>query len=95
MSVSKKDLVAIIGKVNNFCESLKVRRGECEENGAHIGPVEDKGAGYVVTSRSNPLRDKVSIQCVYCGTTMERPLNFEERKEISEFRKSLHETILY
>ena len=81
-----------IGPKETIEKSLN-KLGECKRQGQHIGPVKDV-ISYTVSSRSNPFRDNVSVQCSYCGMIFKRPLNLGELKEISDFNRSIHGTDL-
>ena len=79
-----------LGKLTQFLSELREKEEQCDQKGEHT-PV---WFGYVVTSRSNPLTDSVKGYCERCRTSLKRPLNSSEIKEIQDFRKQIHESFV-
>jgi hypothetical protein len=71
-------------RVKKFWDEVEAKRRECLSEG-HRDPV---FLPYTVSSGSNH-GDKVTGVCNYCLTPLERPLNGEEHKMITEFYRSL------
>jgi hypothetical protein len=78
--------------VNRLLDEIPARKEECRKAGKHKQFNENP---YVVSSRSNPLRDKVHGVCTYCLTFIGRPLNSQERQEIVEFWGLMNQPMTY
>lgn len=74
-------------KIHNFLELIEQKRKECEEKGHQ----EVIYLPYTISSKSNPLKDKVHGFCKYCYSPVSRPLDNSERKSIRELHERSRE----
>ena len=81
-----------MSEISELVAGIMTKREECERNGGHIQP---KKVGYIITTRIDPLRDRVTMLCTHCGTMYERPFDPEEVKEFCRFHSSLRDYRYY
>jgi hypothetical protein len=72
-------------EIIRYVRELIEKQKACAAAG-HVNPIDIK---YIVTSRSNPLRDMGISYCSSCGMLYERHLTENEINEIRDFQNSI------